>query len=178
MITYNEGVALLHKHHVHPNVIHHCQGASEVAWQLAHQIIEAYPGLHLDPEKVRLTALLHDIGRSRPGIHEHNSVEILKEEGLPELAEIVMHGTLYEIYLLRGEEAPHLLPQTLEQKIVCYADLRFAQEPMTLRERFDDANRRRADVPEIIQALALAEERFFALEAEILAWTRPARSHA
>ncbi len=173
MISYDEGVALLHKHHVHPNIIHHCQGAAEVAWQLARQILEAYPGLHLDPEKVRLAALLHDIGRSRPGIHEHNSVEILHEEGLPELAEIAMHGALYEIYLLRGQKTPHLLPQTLEQKIVCYADLRFAQEPMTLRERLDDAIQRKNHIPEIVNALTLAEERLFALETEILGWTRP-----
>jgi putative nucleotidyltransferase with HDIG domain len=169
MLSYDDALALLGAHALHPDIVRHCVGAAEFARGLATRISERHPALPLDVERVRVTTLLHDIGRTRPGIHEYNSVEILREEGHPDLADIVLHGTLYETFQLQGRTDPSLLPQTLEQKIVCYADLRFGQRPMTLRERLDDAHARKGHNEGDARTLRLAEKRLAALEAELLA---------
>ena len=168
MLSYADALALLGKHGLHPDIVRHCVGAAEFARRLAGRIAERHSELALDAERVRVTALLHDIGRTRPGIHEYHSVEILREEGHPDLAEIVLHGTLYETFQLQGRRDPSLLPQTVEQKIVSYADLRFGQVPMTLRERLDDAHARKGHNAQDARTLELAEERLAALEAELL----------
>lgn len=59
---------------------------------MALRIRKNHPEIPLDPEKVRIGALLHDIGKALPGEHEINSVEILKKEGYSRLAEIVCHS--------------------------------------------------------------------------------------
>lgn len=169
MIAFEAALSLLKKHRLHPDVIRHCQGVSRIAHDLARQIKNREPRLEVDPEKVRVTALLHDIGRSRKGTHERHSVRILEEEGLGEIAGIIMHGLLYERLLLEGREDKSLLPRTLEQKIVCYADLRFSQTPMTLRERIEDAVERKKANEKEVRIIRKGEKRLYRLEEELLA---------
>ncbi len=168
MITPEAAFSLLEKHDLHPDIIRHCQGVSRVAHSMALHIETRRPGIGVDPGKVRVAALLHDIGRARNGSHEHRSVRILRAEGLDEIADIIMHGLVYEKTLLQGRDDRSLLPRTLDQKIVCYADLRFGQVPMTLRERFDDALERNKANEEEVRIIRNGEARMFRLEAELL----------
>jgi len=168
MIGIHDALALLAKHGLHPDVVAHCVGVSEFAGDLAQRIAERHPELGIDPEKVRIAALLHDVGRGSQEDHELRSVEILRQEGLGEIADIVLHGMVYETSVLRGKDDKSLLPQTLEQKIVCYADLRFCQAPMSLRERIEDALERKKHRPQTVWIIRKAEGRFFDLEKELL----------
>jgi hypothetical protein len=138
------------------------------AYDLAARIRRRHPELTIDPQKVKAAALLHDISRARPGDHEVNSATILREEGLGELAEMVMHGSYYEMSKLRGTDEPSLLPRSLENKIVAYADTRVRLRPVSVRKRVEDILRRRADDPEKAKAVRMALPRYLALEAELM----------
>jgi putative nucleotidyltransferase with HDIG domain len=168
MITESEALVLLRKYLDSEGRIAHSILVADFAFALASRIHAAHPELEVDPAKVKIGALLHDIGRGRKGDHELNSVEILSSEGLPELAAIVMHGSIYEIMLLRGRDDPALLPQSIENKIVAYADARCKNEVMTMQDRWAEIEERRKDETEKIASLRMAKERFFALERELL----------
>jgi putative nucleotidyltransferase with HDIG domain len=168
-LTYTMALEILKRYNLPSERIEHSVGVAEYAFRLALSIQNRHPHLPVDPNKVRIAGLLHDIGRSRPGDHEINSVAILKAEGLPEIASIVMHGTLYEIQLLRGIVDPSLLPQTLENKIVAYADTRFRLAPVSLEERFTDIHQRRSHEAEKLASLDLVITRIRLLEKELLA---------
>jgi putative nucleotidyltransferase with HDIG domain len=167
IISTERALDLLRWYRLSAERIKHSIGVGEYAFWLASAIHARHPLLPVDPDKVRIAGLLHDIGRCRPGDHETNSVTILNEEGLGEIAAIVMHGTLYEIQLLRGIDNPALLPQTLENKIVAYADTRFRLAPVSLAERFADIRRRRKNEPEKLASLDLVIARIRALENEL-----------
>ena len=166
-MTEAQAETLLDKYGLPPECLAHCRGVSRIAYETAVTIRRHNPGLNIDVNKVKLAGLLHDIGRSQPGDHECNSVGILHDEGEHELAEIVMHGTLYEAYQLRGQERPELLPRSVENKIVAYADTRFRLSPMTLEERIAEIRIRRADDRGKIQSLRKAVPRLQALTREI-----------
>ncbi|MFP4014417.1 MAG: HD domain-containing protein [Chitinispirillaceae bacterium] len=167
-ITVEQATELLRKHHLSPERIAHCEGVSRFAYSLSNSIAEKHPEVEVNPEKVRLAALLHDIGRGESGDHEINSVNILKREGLDELASIVIHGTIYEIFLIRGVDDPSLLPQTIENKIVTYSDARFRDHLVSLEERWAEIEQRRSDEAEKLKSLEMAKNRFRAMEKELL----------
>jgi hypothetical protein len=102
------------------------------------------------------------------GDHELNSIVILRREGLEDIAEIVIHGSIYEIMQLRGLHDPSLIPQTIENKIVAYADARFRDRPMTLEERWAEIESRRSLEKEKIESLRLAKARYKELERELM----------
>lgn len=173
---YPEALALLKTYVGEGKTLSHSLAVAEVAYGMAKRIHAAHPELPVDPEKVRLGGVLHDIGKSRPGEHEVNSVEILREEGLPELADIVLHSYPYEIFLRRGEVHPEYLPTSLENKIVIYADYLRDQEnrPVTMAERIAEIKERKKDQTERMAALTSAEPRLYRLRDEIealLAWS-------
>jgi putative nucleotidyltransferase with HDIG domain len=172
MITVQQAIALLRKHGLDESRIAHSQAVAELAFGLATGIHARNPSLDVNPEKVRVAALLHDIGRSIAGDHEVNSVDLLNIEGLADLAAIVMHGSLYEISVLRGKADPSLLPQSLENKIVAYADARCKDKVVSLQERFNEILSRRAMEREKVASVTLAMPRYFALERELLGLLR------
>lgn len=166
--NYDQALKLLRTRGMSKKRIAHSIGVADTARDLARRIARRHPALPLNAEKVRVAALLHDIGRTREGDHELNSVKILREEGLEDLAAIVMHGTFYEIQRLRGIEDPRLIPQSLENKLVAYADARFRLKPVTLKERFDDITARMAGDEEKSESVAMALKRFVSMEREIM----------
>jgi len=135
---------------------------------VAHLIRSTHPELPVDPQKVEIAALLHDIGRAFPGDHEINTIQILNKEGLADIAEITMHGSYYEIMLLRGIDDQKLKPTTLENKIVAYADSRFKDKLISMEERWSEIETRRSDEPQKIKSLQMAKNRFKEIEREIL----------
>ena len=168
MLTVDQAINLLRKYDLSESRIAHCQGVASFAYDLALRIHQNNPTLQIDPEKVQLAALLHDIGRSQPGDHERNTVEILKSEGLYELAEITMHGSYYEIMLLRGVDDSSLLPHTIENKIVAYADTRFREHPVSMKERWEEIEQRRKKETIKIESLQMAKPRFIEMEKELM----------
>jgi putative nucleotidyltransferase with HDIG domain len=167
MISYARAFHLLKKYGLSRSRIAHSRGVAAFAARLARRIRARNPALPVDPGKVRIAALLHDIGRALPGDHEPNSVEILRREGLHEIAVIVMHGTFYETSALRGARSEKFLPDSIENKIVAYADARFRLGVVTLAQRFVDVLKRRGDSQEKAAAAGMALERFMSLEQEL-----------
>ncbi len=110
------------------NVINHCEAVAELAAEIAEACRER--GLDVDQELVEIGALLHDIGRSKThGVH-HAVVgaEIAKSLGLPE--QVILIIKRHVGGGITAKEAKRLgwpkdiyIPQTLEEKIVSYADM-------------------------------------------------------
>lgn len=110
--------------------------------------------LGLDPEMVRGAAMLHDIGICRtkaPGIHCHGEepyirhgiigAEILRGEGAPEewirVAETHTGTGLTEEDIIQQQlplPARDFMPETLLEKLVCYAD-KFYSKSGTMEKR-------------------------------------------
>ena len=171
MITYTQALSLIKKYKLPEVTVSHSKGVSQICFEIANAILGKNPGIGINPEKVRIAGLLHDIGRSKSGTHEMNTMEILQAEDLPDIAEIAAHGFLFEYYKLQGQEKNDYLPKTLENKIVVLSDMYYNQnqERVTLDERFDDILKRYSEDPEFIKIVQLAKPRMEALEREILA---------
>jgi len=121
-------VRLWNKYGLPEDVRRHCKAVAELAVKIASKIKER--GTDVDIEAVRLGALLHDIGRAvthDPFEHFVKSAEILRKEGLDE--KIVRIAERHFSSGLTAEEARKLglppkdyMPETLEEKIVSFAD--------------------------------------------------------
>jgi putative nucleotidyltransferase with HDIG domain len=172
LISEQQALDLLAKYRIPEDRIAHSRGVAQFAFELASAIHSHHPDLLVNPQKVKIAGLLHDIGRSRSGDHEIKSIEILREEGLDDIADIIIHGTIYEIMKLRGKDRPDLLPKTLENKIVAYADTRFRLEPINLKDRMDEILVRRKNEPEKTISLKMAMPRYYALEQELMELTK------
>lgn len=108
-----------------PQVIRHCEAVTHVAKKIA--IACKRRGLNVDMELIKIGALLHDIGRSRTHSVNHviMGVEVATSLGLPRsVVSIIQCHTGINM-----DEAEKLgwplncyLPQTIEEKIVSYAD--------------------------------------------------------
>lgn len=104
-------------------------------------IIDRHPELHLDRQFVEEGAMLHDIGifmTDAPGIHCHGTdpyirhgfdgAELLRKDGFPKHARVCERHTGAGITVaeIRKQNLPlpeqDFLPETLEEKVICYAD--------------------------------------------------------
>ncbi|MDE5869202.1 MAG: HDIG domain-containing protein [Muribaculaceae bacterium] len=111
-------------------------------------------GLPFDEELISNGALLHDIGIflcDAPGIECHGTLPyichgllggiILRKEGYPELARFCERhtgaGLTVEDIISQNLPLPHLnyLPETLEEKAVCYADKFFSKSGDITKEK-------------------------------------------
>ncbi len=125
--SQEEALELLSKSGCSPQVIEHCKTVALIATQIA-KACQA-KGLNVDANLVKIGALLHDIGRSRTHTVDHviQGVEIAKSYGLPQpvISIIERHAgggiSLQEANKL-GWPLKSYIPQTLEEKMVTYAD--------------------------------------------------------
>jgi uncharacterized protein len=109
------------------NVIKHCEAVAEIAVEIAKACEEKR--LEVDSELVETGALLHDIGRAKTHSVHHAVIgaEIAKSLGLPEPVILIIKRhvgggiTAREARKL-GWPRDIYVPQTLEEKIVSYAD--------------------------------------------------------
>ena len=104
--------------------------------------------------------MLHDIGIFRcdaPGIHCHGTepyichgpigAELLRAEGFPRHARVCERHTGAGLSLREIEEqnlpVPHkdLLPETIEEQIICYADKFFSKTRLTTEKTLEQATR-------------------------------------
>lgn len=109
------------------NVIEHCKAVEKVAVQIARACEKK--GLNVDVHLVQIGALLHDIGRSKTHSVDHAVVgmEIAESLGLPDtvvsiIGRHVGGGIAADEAKRLGWPVQDYLPQTLEEKIVTYAD--------------------------------------------------------
>jgi uncharacterized protein len=114
-------------------VVSHCLAVTELALQIASKL--KANGYQIDLRTVEAGAILHDIGRSKTHGVEHSVVgaQIAHKVGLPpSVANIIKRHVGAGI---TGQEAASLgwpkdiyVPQTLEEKVVCYADKRIEHD--------------------------------------------------
>ena len=109
------------------NVIEHCKIVSKLATEIAHILKDK--GYSVDAELVEIGALLHDVGRSQTHTVDHaiEGVKIAQSLGLSGL--IVSIIKKHVGGGITSDEARDLgwpddvyIPETLEEKIVSYAD--------------------------------------------------------
>lgn len=108
-------------------VIKHCLAVSNLAYELAGKAVEK--GYPVDLRLVKLGGLLHDIGRSITHKVDHGvkGGEIARKLNLPlKLVRIIERhvgaGIPEEESQTIGLPRGRYMPETLEEKIVCYAD--------------------------------------------------------
>lgn len=127
-MSKEDALALLHESGLPDHIIQHSITVAEKAVEIAQKIRAA--GHVVDIEVVELGALLHDIGR-------------VQAQGLPHAAHggkiIRQHGFSDAIaHIAETHSLNDLLPETIEEKIVCYTDkiIKGTQE-MSVTDRFD-----------------------------------------
>lgn len=109
------------------NVIRHCNAVAELAVDIARACQKR--GLNVDLELVEIGALLHDIGRAKTHSVHHaiTGKEIAESLGLPEpIISIIKRHVGGGITTMEAKQLGWpkdiYVPQTLEEKIVSYAD--------------------------------------------------------
>ena len=109
------------------NVIRHCIVVAELAREMAEECQKK--GLIVNVELVEIGALLHDLGRSRTHTVHHAVIgaNVGRSLGLPDsvLSIIKRHvggGIITSEAKRLGWPRGVYVPQTLEEKIVCYSD--------------------------------------------------------
>ncbi len=114
-------------------VVRHCLAVTELALQIASEL--QTKGCQIDLELVEVGAILHDIGRSKTHGVEHSLVgaQIAQNLGLPEsvvniIKRHVGGGITEQDAECLGWPKDVYVPQTLEEKVVCYADKRIEQD--------------------------------------------------
>ena len=120
-----------------------------------------HPELNIDTDFVRNAAMLHDIGIVRvdaPGIECHGTepyirhgvcgAEMLRAEGLPESYARVCErhtgaGLTLNDIVSQNLPLPHhdLQPETIEEKLICYADKFYSKTRLNHEKSFEEALR-------------------------------------
>ena len=147
-------------------VISHCEAVAEIANSLAESFEEK--GIPVDSKSIYAAALLHDIGRNRTHSIKHGYVgaQIALENGVDEkVAEIISRHVGAGI---TPEEAPDLglppdrsyIPETLEEKIVCFADKVVGPngQPVPLEVEIEKFKRKGLDSQRLVRLKASLEE--------------------
>jgi len=120
----------------------HCQAVTELALKIA----QKHPELQADEEILLYGGMLHDIGicfTDAPDIgcfgalpylaHGYKGRELLEQEGLPGIAPVCERhiGVGITISDIQQNNLPlplrDMTPQTIEEKIICYADKFFSK---------------------------------------------------
>ena len=122
-----QAIELLHKSKCPQQVINHCIAVANLALETAKKI--SANGLEVNLELVEAGALLHDLGRSKNHTVDHGLIgaQMAQSIGLPEsvISIIKRHvggGITAEEAAWFGWPKDTYAPQTLEEKIVSYAD--------------------------------------------------------
>lgn len=170
--NYDQALIMLNKYITNQAIINHCIWVSIIAFDLAIKISTKRPWLNINPKKIKIAWLLHDIGKHNNDnkYHELNSVEILKKEGLNDIAHIVLHWFVYEQeYLRTWIKEDKYLPINIENKIISLSDMYYNQnmQKVTLHERFEDIRLRYKNNTAFISAVNLAEKRYRKLEEKV-----------
>lgn len=125
--TREQAIEILKRNGCQPKVVAHCQAVALLALEIAEKF--KTKNIPVDSALVEAGALLHDLGRSKTHSVQHafEGVKLAQAEGLPEpvICIIKRHvgaGITAEEAERLGWPKDNYIPQTLEEKIVCYAD--------------------------------------------------------
>ena len=137
-------------------LINHSQSVARKALQ----IVSSHPQLHLDAQFVEEAAMLHDLGIFRtdaPGIqcfgsepyicHGRLGAEILRKEGYERHARVCERhtgaGITCKEIIAQGLPLPHqdFLPETMEEKVICYADKFFSKTHLDREKSIEKAEK-------------------------------------
>ena len=137
-------------------LINHSQSVARKALQ----IVSSHPELHLDAQFVEEAAMLHDLGIFRtdaPGIqcfgsepyicHGRLGAEILRKEGYERHARVCVRptgaGITCKEIIAQGLPLPHqdFLPETMEEKVICYADKFFSKTHLDREKSIEKAEK-------------------------------------
>ncbi|MHA1270247.1 MAG: TIGR00295 family protein [Candidatus Helarchaeota archaeon] len=140
--TRQEAMMILYKLKLNGNIIRHVKAVCKKAVEIASKIKNN--GHNVDLNLVEIGALLHDIGRSISNKIEHaiEGAKIIEKLGyskkLSRIAEThLLGGINAEDAKILGLPSRSFLPNTLEEKIVCYADkLIKGSSEVSIEERF------------------------------------------
>jgi uncharacterized protein len=122
-----QAIEILQKNSCSTKVITHCQTVAVLALELAEEFkAKNYP---VNLALIEAGALLHDLGRSKTHSVNHaiEGMKLAQAEGLPEpVICIIKRHVGAGITAKEAEQLnwpkDNYIPQTLEEKIVCYAD--------------------------------------------------------
>lgn len=127
--TRSEALSLLAKAGCSRSVIEHCKTVSKFAVKVGREFDKE--GVKVNVQLVEVGALLHDIGRSKTHTVDHALVgaQIAQSLGLPNAVVKIIErhaggGIPKEEAKQLGWPIKDYLPETREEKIVCYADKR------------------------------------------------------
>lgn len=122
-----DALALHKKYGSRSTTVEHCKTVARVAKAIADELDRQ--GKPVDSDAVRAGALLHDIGRTRIQTVRHGfeGAQILEKEGVGgKVVEIVRKhvgaGISAEEARTLGLPSLDYIPETLEERIVCFAD--------------------------------------------------------
>jgi uncharacterized protein len=122
-------IEILKQNRCPQSVINHCIAVTDFALQITHKLQER--GLTVDLQLVEVGAILHDLGRSKSHGVDHSllGAQMAQDLGLskPVINIIKRHvgaGITNEEAAALGWPEDVYIPQTLEEKVVCYADKR------------------------------------------------------
>jgi uncharacterized protein len=135
-----QAIQFLQQSDCSPQVIDHCLVVSKVASEIAVQLQEK--GVQVNVQLVEVGALLHDIGRSKTHSVKHSVVgaQLAKSMNLSDsLVNIIKRhvgaGITEDEAQQLGWPKDNYVPQTLEEKIVAYADKLVDKNKKTSIER-------------------------------------------
>lgn len=133
----------------HNIYVPHCRAVTDFAMEIARK----HPELKANEEVLEYSGMLHDIGillTDAPEIgcfgdlpyiaHGYKGRELLEKEGLMHIAPVCERhigvGITLEEIVKRGLPLPHreMVPVTIEEKIICYADKFFSKSSKDLSE--------------------------------------------
>jgi uncharacterized protein len=133
----------------HKIYVPHCRAVADLAIRIA----KAHPEWGIDLEKLEATAMLHDIGiflTDAPDIgcfgdlpylaHGYKGRELLEKEGFQDIAPVCERhigvGLTINDIIRNNLPLPkrEMMPVTLEEKIVCFADKFFSKSKKNLAE--------------------------------------------
>ena len=122
-----EAIKILKENGCSPRVIKHCEAVAELAVRIANGCLRN--GINVDIQLIHIGALLHDLGRSKTHSVHHVVVgaEIARSLNLPaSIISIIERHVGGGITLKEASELgwpnKSYMPETLEEKIVAYAD--------------------------------------------------------
>jgi uncharacterized protein len=114
-------------------IINHCQAVTDFAMEIARKL--QAKGLKINLELVEAGAMLHDLGRAKTHGVEHSlmGAQMAQKIGLPQpVIDIIKRhvgaGITQEEAAWLGWPKDVYVPQTLEEKVVCYADKRIEHD--------------------------------------------------
>jgi len=122
-----QAIEILQKNNCSTKIITHCQAVASLALELAEKFKAKNYSVNL--ELIEIGAILHDLGRSKTHdvTHAVEGMRLAQTEGLPETVICIIKRHVGAG--ITTEEAEQLnwpkdnyIPQTLNEKIVCYAD--------------------------------------------------------